>query len=199
MKRTIAIILCAVMLLAPMSAFAASYEDCPSPMFGWGISVSATENQNIGTKKLIGGLDNTGSPIPANYSRTHTFSHSITTTGTIASKVGANLNVKTGAVSGGLAAEINDSYSFSENFTGSYTETYSTTVPARKNLNLYSQAVGTKLTVYAIKHSFFIHVEWADGTFGIPQGQKFVAEVTPKRPVQNGQVQSVPSSGEINN
>ncbi|MBR5718180.1 MAG: hypothetical protein IKX16_04105 [Clostridia bacterium] len=173
-KIAILLTLCFVIMLVPASSFAASYEECSHPMFGWGISVSASGNQKTGDKKWVGGIDNRASSLPANYSRTHNFNHTIALTGTLKNKLSGELNISTGAITGGLAAEIDNSYSISNSFVSSYSECYSTTVPAHMNLDLYSQPYGVKLTVYAIWHTAWIHGERIKGTIGIPQLQKFV-------------------------
>lgn len=162
----------------PLNSLAASYGDCGSPMFGWGVSISESYNKTIGSRKGIGGLDNRSSSTPATYTATLTFSHSITCTSTLSDELNGSINFNTGDVSGGLGAKINSSYSIQSNYTGTFSQSYSSTVPARKNLTVYSQAYGVKLTVYAIWHSAWIQGTKVSGTIGIPQYQKFVPVLT---------------------
>jgi hypothetical protein len=183
LKRTNRIIsfLLAVTLLVcvlPVNAFAASYDDCDSPMFGWGISLSKKYDQKVGSKKGIGGLDNRRSSLPADYSFTSSFTHSISCTSALATELNGSINFDKGDVKGGLGAKINSSFSITNSFTRTYSESYKTTVPAKRNLTLYSQAYGVKLTVYAIYHVAWIHGTKVTGSLSIPQYQKYVPSIT---------------------
>lgn len=179
-KRIISFLAALALLVCvfPVNAFAASYDDCNSPMFGWGISLSKAYDQKVGSKKGIGGLDNRRSSVSAEYSYTSSFTHSISCTSALSTELNGSVNFGTGKVKGGLGAKINNSFSITNSFTRTYTEAYKATVPAKRNLTLYSQAYGVKLTVYAIYHVSWIHTANVDGTLSIPQYQKYVPSVT---------------------
>lgn len=174
--RLACLFICLVLLAVfiPSPAYAASYADCPSPAFGWGVSVSWVNGRAIGNKKGIGGCNNTGSKYACSYKFTDSFTHSLTISSAIANETSFGVNYSTGALSGSLGAAISSKYSVENNFTRTYSQVYSTTVPAYQNLTLYSQAYGTVVTVYAIWHTAFIHGTQLNGTIKVPTYQKFV-------------------------
>lgn len=180
MKKKLSLFVCICFLICalPLASYAASYDQCDSPMFGWGTSVSVSYDKPIGSKHGIGGLNNSWSSAPAEYTFTDTFTHSISCTSELSNELDGSINFNSGKVKGGLGAKINSSFSISSNYTHTYSQSYKATVPAYKNLTLYSQAYGVKLSVYAIYHTCWIHGTKVNGTIGIPQYQKFVPQIT---------------------
>ena len=180
-KRLISIfaVLCIVVTVFPVSAFALTdddyYDKVGSCFIGWcTYKAYQYSNQAIGSKTLIGGVDNRNRPTKATYDRTHKIALSMSCTSALKSEIGSSLNFKTGAVNGGLGAKIQAEYSVTSGFVSEVTERYTTTVKAGENFKLYSQPYGLKTKVYAIYHSAWIHTTKVNGIISTPQCQVFV-------------------------
>lgn len=177
-KKVIALFLVVVSIVSStvVPASAASLDDVTRIFAGWGVSISVSNDVKLGSRGL-GGLDNTKSSVAANYKFTQDFTYSITFGGSLSSELSGSINATSGATSGGLGAKVNSSSSVSANFTYKYTQDYSTTVPAKKNLTLYSDSYGKKITGYAKYFACWITTSSGSLTVKIPQYQKFRAVI----------------------
>lgn len=182
-KRLISIfaVLCIVMTVFPLSAFALTdeqcYDKCDSTFWGWGTYIAWTQSdQAIGGREALDRINNLGNPSSLSYKETHTMSKAISCTSALSSEISSSLNYNTGKVSGGLGAKINASFSITNAFTKSVTKEYKTTVKPKHYMRLYQQTYGTKLKVYAIYHSAWIHTTKVNGILSIPKSYEFVVE-----------------------
>lgn len=160
-----------------INADAASLSSIKALAIGWGISIDVKNNSLVATKG-IGGLDNRKSSLSASYKYTKDFTQSISFAGTLAGELSGTISGTKGKVSGGLGAKINSTTSIASSFTYKYTQDYSTTVPAKKNLTLYSDFYGKQITGYAKYFVGFITMKSGSLVVKIPQYQKFRAVTT---------------------